>query len=116
MLKDLTVKVALSTVQGMELAIDVDRISLQAKDSQINSLMEFADRQSRMFKQNEEAQRTRSEEKCYKKGSLRLLTVFKTWKEYYAVFVGGYLEFYDDDGSQKPEVERFVKGCKVTQG
>jgi hypothetical protein len=31
------------------------------------------------------------------------------------VFVGGYIEFYEED-SQKPEVERFVKGCKVTQG
>mgnify|MGYP000917395762 CR=1 FL=1 len=31
------------------------------------------------------------------------------------MFVGGYIEFYEED-SQKPEVERFVKGCKVTQG
>lgn len=43
------------------------------------------------------------------------MTVFKTWKEYYAVFVGGYIEFYEDE-SQTPEVELYVKGCKIIKG
>lgn len=55
-----------------------------------------------------------SEQNCYRKGRLRLLTVFKTWKEYQAVFVGGYIEFYEEAAS-KPELYLFIKNCKVIE-
>jgi len=43
------------------MTVDVDKTALEVKDTHIANLMQFIDRQRKMFNQFEETQRTKSE-------------------------------------------------------
>lgn len=65
---------------GLEVVIDLDRLICHLNDHHIFCLMLFAKKQGELFLENTEAKRIISEQTCYRKGKLKLLTVFKTWK------------------------------------